>query len=77
MDRKKVVSILALIMAIVMILSLVISVLPTAFAIDESEIEELEKKKEELTARTREAEMGAPESSFRGISTTAIPRGGR
>ena len=55
MDRKKIVSILALIMAIVMILSLFLSVLPTAFAIEEEEIEELEKKKDELSERTREA----------------------
>ena len=55
MDRKKVVSILALIMALVMILSLFISVLPAALAADEDEIDELERQKEELTQKAEEA----------------------
>ena len=43
MDRKKAISVLALIMAVVMILSLVITVIP-GFAIEEEEIDELEEK---------------------------------
>ena len=55
MDRKKVVSVLALIMAVIMILSLFISVMPSAFGIEEEEIDELEEKKKELTQRAEEA----------------------
>ena len=55
MKQKKIISILALIMAIIMILSLVVSVLPAAFAVDESDIEQLQKEKEELTNRVGEA----------------------
>lgn len=55
MDRKKIVSILAFVMAVIMILSLFLSVLPAAFAIEQEEIDELEQKKEELAARAEEA----------------------
>ena len=55
MDRKKLVSILAFVMAVIMILSLFLSVLPAAFAIEQEEIDELEEKKEELAARAEEA----------------------
>lgn len=56
MNRKRAVSILAIIMAVVMILSLILSVLPTAYAVTQSDIDELQKKKDELTARVQEAE---------------------
>ena len=55
MDRKKIVSILAFIMALVMILSLFVSVLPAAFAYEEEELDELEQRKEEYTTRAEEA----------------------
>ena len=55
MDRKKLVSILAFVMAVIMILSLFLSVLPAAFAIEQEEIDELEQKKEELAAHAEEA----------------------
>ena len=57
MNRKRAVSILAIIMAAVMILSLILSVLPaTAYAVSQSEIKALQAKKDELTARVKEAE---------------------
>ena len=57
MDRKKLVSILAFVMAVIMILSLFLSVLPAAFAIEQEEIDELEQKKEELAAHAEEAKQ--------------------
>ena len=51
MDRKKLVSILAFVMAVIMILSLFLSVLPAAFAIEQEEIDELEQKNLPLTLR--------------------------
>ncbi|MBQ9663216.1 MAG: peptidoglycan DD-metalloendopeptidase family protein [Oscillospiraceae bacterium] len=54
--RKRVISIIAIIMAILMALSLVASVLPSAFAISQSDIDALKKKKEEISARVAEAE---------------------
>ncbi len=56
MNRKKIISIIAVIMAILMAFSLVASVLPAVFAVSQSEIDELKKKKEELSARVAEAE---------------------
>ena len=56
MNRKRAVSILAIIMAIVMVLSLILSVLPTAHAVTQSEIDALQEKKDELTARVQEAQ---------------------
>ena len=56
MNRKKAISILAIIMAVVMMLSLVLSVLPTAFAISQSDIDALRQKKEEIAARAKDAE---------------------
>ena len=56
MNRKRAVSILAIIMAIVMILSLVLSVIPTAHAVTQAEINALQAKKDELTARVNEAQ---------------------
>ena len=56
MNRKRAVSILAIIMAIVMILSLVLSVIPTAHAVSQAEINALQAKKDELTARVNEAQ---------------------
>ena len=56
MNRKRAVSILAIIMAIVMILSLILSVIPTAHAVTQAEISALQAKKDELTARVKEAQ---------------------
>lgn len=56
MNRKRAVSILAIIMAVVMVLSLILSVLPTAHAVTQSEIDALQEKKDELTARVQEAQ---------------------
>ena len=56
MNRKRAVSILAIIMAVVMILSLILSVLPTAYAVTQSDIDALRAKKAELTERVKEAE---------------------
>ncbi|MBO5544334.1 MAG: peptidoglycan DD-metalloendopeptidase family protein [Oscillospiraceae bacterium] len=56
MKRKKLISIIAVIMAILMAFSLIASVLPTAFAISQSDIDALKKKHEELTAKVKEAE---------------------
>ena len=44
MNRKKIISIIAIIMAILMAFSLVASVLPTAFAITQDDIDELQRK---------------------------------
>ena len=55
-QRKKIISIIAIVMAILMAFSLIASVLPTAFAISQSDIDELQKKKDELSARVAEAE---------------------
>ena len=55
-QRKKIISIIAIIMAILMALSLVISVLPSAFAVSQSDIDALKSKKEELTKKVAEAE---------------------
>jgi hypothetical protein len=41
MRRSKFVSILAILLAVIMALSLILSVLPAAFAIDESDIEQM------------------------------------
>ena len=56
MNRKRAVSILAIIMAVVMILSLILSVLPRAYAVTQSEIDAVRAKKDELTALVKEAE---------------------
>lgn len=56
MNRKRAISILAIIMAVVMILSLILSVLPTAYAVTQGEIDALQAKKNELTARVQEAQ---------------------
>lgn len=56
MNRKRAVSILAIIMAVVMILSLILSVIPTAHAVTQAEINALQAKKDELTARVQEAQ---------------------
>ena len=55
-QRKKIISIIAIVMAILMAFSLIASVLPTAFAISQSDIDALQKKKDELSARVAEAE---------------------
>ena len=54
--RKKIISVIAVIMAILMALSLVASVIPRAFAVSQYDIDELKKKKEELSERVKEAE---------------------
>ena len=56
MNRKRAISILAIIMAVVMILSLILSVLPTAYAVTQGDIDALQAKKNELTARVQEAQ---------------------
>lgn len=56
MNRKRAISILAIIMAVVMILSLILSVLPTAYAVTQSDIDAVQAKKDELTARVQEAQ---------------------
>lgn len=56
MNRKKIISIIAVIMAVLMVLSLIASVLPSAFAISQSDIDALQQKKNELTAKVAEAE---------------------
>ena len=57
MNRKRAVSILAIIMAVVMILSLILSVLPRAYAVTQSEIDAVRAKKDELTALVKEADQ--------------------
>ena len=56
MKRKKLISVIAVIMAILMAFSLIASVLPTAFAVSQSDIDALQKKKDELSQRVKEAE---------------------
>lgn len=55
-QRKKLISIIAIIMAVLMAFSLIASVLPTAFAISQSDIDALQAKKDELSARVAEAQ---------------------
>ena len=54
--QKKVIAVIALIMAILMAFSLISYVLPVAFAISQSDIDALQKKKEELAQQVEEAE---------------------
>ena len=54
--RKKLISVIAVIMAILMALSLVASVIPRAFAVSQYDIDQLKQKKEEISARVKEAE---------------------
>ena len=56
MKRKRIISIIAVIMAILMALSLVASVIPRAHAVSQYDIDELKKKKEEITQQVKEAE---------------------
>ena len=56
MKRKKLISAIAIVMAVLMVISLVASVLPSAFAISQSDIDALQQKKNELTAKVNEAE---------------------
>ena len=56
MNRKKIISVIAVIMAVLMAFSLVASVLPTAFAITQDDIDELQKKKDALSERVADAE---------------------
>ncbi len=56
MKRKKAVSLLCLILAVLMVLSLVISVLPVrAYAVSQSDIDALKEKKNQITQRVTEA----------------------
>ena len=57
MNRKRMISVIAVLMAVLMVLSLIASVLPSAFAITQSDIDDLQKKKDELAKRTAEAEQ--------------------
>ena len=50
------ISVIAVIMAVLMLLSLVASVIPSAFAISQSDIDALQAKKDEISARVKEAE---------------------
>ena len=50
------ISVIAIIMAVLMLLSLVASVIPSAFAVSQSDIDALQAKKDELSARVKEAE---------------------
>ena len=45
MKRKKIISVIAVIMAILMALSLVASVIPSFFAVSQYDIDQLKKKK--------------------------------
>ena len=56
MKRKKLISAIAIVMAVLMVISLVASVLPSAFAISQSDIDALQQTKNELTAKVNEAE---------------------
>ena len=50
------ISVIAVIMAVLMLLSLVASVIPSAFAVSQSDIDALQAKKDEISARVKEAE---------------------
>ena len=50
------ISVIAVIMAVLMLLSLVASVIPSAFAISQSDIDALQAKKDEISARVKKAE---------------------
>ena len=49
------ISVIAVIMAVLMLLSLVASVIPSAFAVSQSDIDALQAKKDEISARVKEA----------------------
>ena len=55
-QRKRIISIIAIIMAVLMLLSLIASVIPSAFAVSQSDIDALQRKKDEISARVKEAE---------------------
>ena len=54
MHNKKIVSVIAVILALLMVLSLVGMIVPSASAVDESEIEEIQKKKESLSTKSKD-----------------------
>lgn len=56
MNRKKIISFIAILLAVLMAFSLIASALPTAFAITQDDIDELQRKKDELSERVTEAE---------------------
>lgn len=56
MNRKRIISIIAILLAILMAFSLIASALPTAFAVTQNDIDELQRKKDELSERVTEAE---------------------
>ncbi len=56
MKRKKLISVIAVIMAILMVFSLLASVLPSVFAVSQSDIDALQAKKNELSQLVQEAE---------------------
>ena len=56
MKKKKAISIIAVILAILMVLGLFVSILPSAYAITQDDIDELQRKKEEASARVQEAQ---------------------
>ncbi|MBR1456438.1 MAG: hypothetical protein IJ594_04680, partial [Oscillospiraceae bacterium] len=56
MRRKKAISIIAILLAALMVLSLMASIIPTAHAISQSDIDALREQKNALSARVTEAE---------------------
>ena len=68
MKQKKAISILCLVLAVVMILSLVISVLPgRAYAVTQADIDALKAKKAAITERKNQAQEVLDELKERGI----------
>jgi len=56
MKRKKIISAIAVILAVLMVLSLMVSILPTAFAVSQSDIDALRAQKNALSERVAEAQ---------------------
>lgn len=56
MKRKRMTAIIAMILAVLMLITLVVSVIPaSAFAVNQSEIDELQKQKNQLSSRVQDA----------------------
>ena len=57
MNNKKIISIIAVIMAALMLMGLVVSVIPTtAFAVTQSDVDAIQKQKDELTAKRQQSQ---------------------
>ncbi|MDO4982127.1 MAG: peptidoglycan DD-metalloendopeptidase family protein [Eubacteriales bacterium] len=54
MNRKKMVSVIALVMVILMVLSLIAVAIPSAYAIDQSDIDALQSRKNELSQKVKD-----------------------